>query len=165
MTNHNSASDSLDLNAIAHQAMLDAGFEPDITPEVSEELSSLQLASKSVVPDSAIRDLRSLLWSSIDDRKSRDLDQVEFAESLPGDDIRVLVGIADVDAYVRKGSAIDGHAHANSTSVYTGVKTFHMLPEQLSTDLTSLVAGADRAAIVTEMIVGPNGAVKASDVY
>ena len=165
MTNHNSASDSLDLNAIAHQAMLDAGFEPDITPAVSQELSSLQPTSKSVVPDAATRDLRSLLWSSIDDRKSRDLDQVEFAESLPGGNIRVLVGIADVDGYVRKGSAIDGRAHANSTSVYTGVKTFHMLPEQLSTDLTSLVAGADRAAIVTEMIVGPDGAVKGNDVY
>src|SRR6267378_6721507 len=165
MTNHHSASDSLDLTAIAHRAMLDADFVPDIPPRVSQELRSLQSPSKSVVAEPATRDLRPLLWSSIDDRKSRDLDQVECAESLPGGDIRVLVGIADVDSYVRKGSAIDGLAHTNGTSVYTGVKTFHMLPEQLSTDLTSLISGADRAAIVTEMIVGPDGAVKAHDVY
>src|SRR5882762_5336210 len=154
MTNHHSASDSLDLNTISYQAMLEADFVPDIPPAVSRELRSLRPPSESVVAEPATRDLRPLLWSSIDDRKSRDLDQVEYAERLPGGDIRVLVGIADVDSYVRKGSAVDEHAHANGTSVYTGVKTFHMLPEQLSTDLTSLIGGADRAAVVTEMIVG-----------
>jgi len=145
--------------------MLDAGFVPDLPPEVLRELQALESKTPTRVAQSATRDLRSLLWSSIDDRKSKDLDQAECAASLPSGDIRVLVGIADVDDYVPKGSAIDGHAHTNSTSVYTGVKTFHMLPEQLSTDLTSLVGGGDRAAVVTEMTVGTDGALKASDVY
>jgi exoribonuclease-2 len=90
---------------------------------------------------------------------------VEYAEQLPNGDIRVLVGIADVDEFVPKDSAIDLHARANSTSVYTGVKTYHMLPEQLSTQQTSLVGGADRQAIVTEMTVGSDGVIKSKDVY
>src|SRR6267142_2241813 len=153
MTKHHSQSESLDLYAIAHQTMLDAGFVPDPPPEVLLELRALESKMPADVAHPATRDLCSLLWSSIDDRKSKDLDQAEYAETLPNGDIRVLVGIADVDGLVRKGSAIDAHAHANSTSVYTGVKTFHMLPEQLSTGLTSLVGGAVRSAAVTEMTV------------
>ena len=145
--------------------MIDAGFVPDTPPSVLAELRSLESTPQTAQAVSSARDLRSLLWSSIDDRKSRDLDQVEYAERLPNDDIRVLVGIADVDALVPKGSAIDAHAAENGTSVYTGVRTFPMLPEQLSTDLTSLVGGADRASIVTEMIVAPDGTVKSTDVY
>jgi ribonuclease R len=138
---------------------------PDTPPSVLAELRSLESQPKTAVADSSTRDLRSLLWSSIDDRKSRDLDQVEYAERLPNGDICVRVGIANVDALVQKGSAIDAHAAANGTSVYTGVRTFPMLPEQLSTDMTSLVGGADRSSIVTEMIVASDGTVKSSDVY
>ena len=145
--------------------MLDADFVPDIPHSVLDELRSLPTKLDTEVSGAATRDLRSLLWSSIDDRKSRDLDQVEYAESLPGGDIRVLIGIADVDALVPKGSATDAHAAENCTSVYTGFRTFPMLPEQLSTDMTSLVGGADRSSIVTEMIVGTDGTVKSREVY
>ncbi len=162
---HQSRIDSLDLSAIAHQAMIEAGFVPDVPPSVLAELGSLESHRQAVVAGSSARDLRSLLWSSIDDRKSRDLDQVEYAERLPNGDIRVQVGIADVDALVQKGSAIDADAGENGTSVYTGIRTFPMLPEQLSTDMTSLVGGADRSSIVTEMIVAPDGTVKSTDVY
>src|SRR3989442_13086215 len=113
MTHSNSGSHSLDLTAIAHSAMLDAGFVPDIPHSVLDELRSLPTKLDTQVSGTATRDLRSLLWSSIDDRKSRDLDQVEYAERLSGGDIRVLVGIADVDALVRKGSATDAHAAEN----------------------------------------------------
>jgi VacB/RNase II family 3'-5' exoribonuclease len=129
------------------------------------ELRTMETKPRATATNPSSRDLRSLLWSSIDDSKSRDLDQVEYAESLPNGDIRVLVGIADVDDLVPKGSAIDAHAAENCTSVYTGVRTFAMLPEELSTDLTSLVGGADRSSIVTEMIVAKDGTVKSSEVY
>jgi VacB/RNase II family 3'-5' exoribonuclease len=145
--------------------MVDAGFVPDPPPSVLAELRSLESQPQTASGDAATKDLRSLLWSSIDDRKSRDLDQVEYAERLANGDIRVLVGIADVDELVPKGSAIDAHAAENSTSVYTGVRTFPMLPEELSTDLTSLVGGADRSSIVTEMVVAPDGTVKSTDIY
>jgi exoribonuclease-2 len=165
MTHNRSASESLDLAAIAHQTMIDAGFVPDTPPAVLTELRSLESQRQMAVASSSTRDLRSLLWSSIDDHKSRDLDQVEYAERLPNGDIRVQIGIADVDALVQEGSAIDAHAAENCTSVYTGIRTFPMLPEQLSTDMTSLVGGADRSSIVTEMIVASDGTVKSSDVY
>jgi len=163
MSNHNSRSGPIDLLSIARQAMLEAGFVPDIPPEVSREVQILE--SKPAASTGQTRDLRKLLWSSIDDRKSRDLDQVEYAERLQNGNIRVLVGIADVDNLVTLGSAIDDHARRNSTSVYTGVRTFHMLPEELSTDLTSLVEAADRAAIIIEMTVSNDGRVTAIDVY
>src|SRR5712671_4469456 len=135
MTHNRVAFDQPDLVEIAHRTMIEAGFVPDLPPAVLAELRTLDPKS---VELSATRDLRTLLWSSIDDRKSRDLDQVEYAESLPGGDVRLLVGIADVDTLVPKGSAIDEYAARNTTSVYTGVRVFPMLPEQLSTDLTSL---------------------------
>ena len=163
MTRNHFASGSFDLAAIAHRAMIDNGFVPDIPRSVLDELQSLQ--TKPGPLDSSLRDLRSLVWSSIDDRKSRDLDQVEYAEKLANGDIRVLVGIADVDASVHKGSAIDEHAAANCTSVYTGVKMFPMLPEELSTDQTSLIDGADRSSVVIEMIVASDGTVKSTDVF
>src|SRR5258707_9666979 len=145
--------------------MIDAGFVPDVPHSVLDELQSLESKPPKAVADSGTRDLRSLLWSSIDDRKSRDLDQVEYSEVLANGDIRVLVGIANVDGLLRKGSAIDAHAAENATSVYSGFKTFPMLPEQLSTDMTSLVGGTDRDSIVTEMIVASDGTVKSSDVF
>src|SRR6266702_7303395 len=152
--------DSLDLSAIAHQAMIDAGFVPDVPPSVLADLRSLESQRQTAVADSSARDLRALLWSSIDDSKSRDLDQVEYAESLPNGDIRLMVGIADVDEFVQKGSRIDAHAAENSTSVYTGVKTFSMLPEELSTNMTSLVDNADRSSIVIEVVLTKDGTVK-----
>lgn len=161
----NNQTESLNLTAIAHQAMIDAGFAPDIPRAALEELHALEQAAQLELNEPAVRDLRSLLWSSIDDRKSRDLDQVEYAETLPDGDVRVMVGIADVDALVRKGSAIDAHAAENCTSVYTGIETFPMLPEELSTDMTSLKGGADRVSVITEMIVGSDGSVKSSDIY
>ena len=155
----------LDLYAIARQTMIDAGFEPDFNHAVLDEVLVAGAKSRDLAADSSIKDLRDLLWSSIDDAKSRDLDQVEYAETLPSGDIRLLIGIADVDAIVSKGSAIDKRAEQNCTSVYTGVKTFAMLPEELSTDLTSLVANEDRRGIVTEMVVASDGTVKGTDIY
>jgi len=161
MSNH-SNNHALDLSAIAHQVMIDAGFVPDEPQSVSDEL---KLIESTIQSDGQARDLRALLWSSIDDRKSRDLDQVEYAESLPSGDVRLRVGIADVDALVHRGSSIDAHAADNATSVYTGIKTFPMLPEKLSTDMTSLVRDSDRSSVVIEVVVANDGTVKASDIY
>jgi len=112
-----------------------------------------------------VKDLRHLAWSSIDNRESRDLDQIEAAERLPNGDIRVLIGVADVDTLVQLGSAADAHAAANTTSVYTGVAVFPMLPERLSTDLTSLNEGEDRLAVVIQFEVAANGEIANTSVY
>lgn len=154
-----------DINAIARQTMIDAGFEPDFNQAVLAEVKQVSAGAGDIAADVNTKDMRELLWSSIDNKTSRDLDQVEYAERLSSGDIRLLIGIADVDASVAKNSAIDKHAEQNCTSVYTGVKTFAMLPEELSTDLTSLLASQDRRAIVTEMVVGAAGVVKACEIY
>ena len=112
-----------------------------------------------------MRDLTSLLWASIDNDDSRDLDQLTVAEALPGDKIKLLVAIADVDSLVKNGSAIDDHARHNTTSVYTAAMIFPMLPEKLSTDLTSLNVNEDRLAIVVEMVLSADGSLQASDIY
>src|SRR6266481_2969990 len=161
---HQRTPDSIDLSAIAQQTMIDAGFVPDVPQAAAEQLRLIDSETQSRSPDTA-RDLRKLLWSSIDNRQSRDLDQVEYLESLPDGDVRVMVGIADVDALVNVHSAIDSHAAENGTSVYTGIRTFSMLPERLSTDLTSLVEGADRPSVVIDMVLARDGTVKGSDVY
>ncbi len=153
----------VDLYAIAHASMIENGFVPDFPRAVENEARSL--VADRISSDKSLKDLRVLLWSSIDDEKTRDLDQVEYAEKLAGDDTRLLIGIADVDAFVSQGSAIDEHAGDNCTSVYTGVKTFPMLPEELSTDLTSLVAGEDRLVVVSEMILAADATVKKTDFY
>lgn len=145
--------------------MIDAGFAPDVPQAVSQELRLIESSTQSNPPLTEARDLRALLWSSIDNRESRDLDQVECAEDLPNGDVCLRVGIADVDALVHIHSAIDAHAAENGTSVYTGIRTFPMLPEKLSTDMTSLVGGADRSSIVIEMVLANDGTVKTSDVY
>ena len=152
-----------DLKARAHQAMLDAGFHPDFPPDVSIQIETLRQTTPT--PSAKIRDLRSLLWSSIDNDSSRDHDQVEYAEKLPDGTTRLLVAIADVDASVAKNSAIDQHAASETTSVYTGVCMYPMLPETLSTDLTSLRDAQDRVAIVTELHVLTSGEVISHDVY
>lgn len=151
----------LNLLEIARNTMIHEGFDPDFPASVKAELTRLDTAK---IPEGGTRDLRTLLWSSIDNSDSRDLDQVEYAEQV-GEDIKVLVGIAEVDSYVAKGSAIDQHAFKNTTSVYTGVKTFPMLPEKLSTDITSLVEGEDRLAIIIEFVIPPNGEVTPKEVY
>ena len=154
----------VDLKARAHQAMLEAGFRPDFPAEVLREARLLKQGVPK--PDGpGVRDLRSLLWSSIDNDSSRDLDQVEYVERLPGGATRLLVGIADVDASVPKGSATDRQAAAETTSVYTGVTTFPMLPSELSTDLTSLLDGQDRLALVIELHLSESGEVDAHEVY
>lgn len=152
-----------DLRKIARRAMIEKGLEPDFEPDVQRELQKIKSAARP--KDDSVRDLRDLPWCSIDNDDSEDLDQVTVAEELSGGAIRVLVGIADVDAIVKKRSAIDGHAEKNTTSVYTGVRIFPMLPERLSTDLTSLSEGEERLAMVVEMVVDHNGSVEESDVY
>ena len=151
-----------DLKARAHQAMLDAGFHPDFSSDIVREVQALAHASPK---NDAARDLRSLLWSSIDNDSSRDLDQVEYVEKLPDGSTRLLVGIADVDASVPKGSATDLHATTETTSVYTGITTFPMLPDALSTDLTSLRDAEDRLSIVIELRVLDSGEVADHDIY
>src|SRR6202142_858077 len=152
-----------DLFAAAHQEMLDEGFQPDFLPEAARQLDALQKTGTPGI-DTGARDLRSLLWSSIDNDTSRDLDQAEVAERVSAG-IRVLVAIADVDSDVPMGSAIDLHAASETTSVYTGVRTFPMLPEELSTGLTSLNENEDRIAIVVEMLVAAEGSFPSGSVY
>jgi VacB/RNase II family 3'-5' exoribonuclease len=154
-----------DLQAIAKQIMLDHGFDPVFRPEVAQQLAQLKTLASKVAPARDIRDLRNLLWSSIDNDTSRDLDQIEVAERLPNGDIKVLVGIADVDAFVPKHSAIDDHAAKETTSVYATVRIFPMLPEELSTGATSLLENADKLTIVIEYAVDDAGCVTSSDVY
>lgn len=149
------------LDSVAHQALIDNGFAPDLDGAARRELEGLMPAP--LAPD--IRDLRSLLWSSIDNTESRDLDQVEVAEQLPDGAIRVRLGIADVDALVPKGSALDRHAYTNATSVYTGVAVYPMLPVRLSTDLTSLGEGQERVALVIDLVIEPDGTPRSHDVY
>ncbi|HEY3914336.1 MAG TPA: RNB domain-containing ribonuclease [Verrucomicrobiae bacterium] len=145
----------------ARQEMVQEGFKPEIPPQVLAEVNNYTAAP---AQNGVQHDLRDLLWSSIDNTQSRDLDQVEWAERLPDRNIRVLVGIADVDAVVTGNSATDAHARANATSVYTGGPVFPMLPERLSTDLTSLSQDADRRAIIMEFVVSAQGDVVSSTV-
>ena len=151
-----------DLAVRAHRAMLEAGFHPDFPPQVLAETNQFKSGAES---GASIQDLRQLAWSSIDNDTSRDLDQVEYAEKLGDDSIRLLVGIADVDSLVTKGSATDTRACAETTSVYTGVRTFPMLPIELSTDRTSLSEGQNRSAIVIELRIAGSGEVVCHDVY
>jgi exoribonuclease-2 len=145
-----------DLVSIARQAMVQHGLQPDFPPEAVAELARLNAAAPA---PPGVTDLTGLLWCSIDNDDSRDLDQLTVAEPLADGAARVLVAIADVDALVRKGSAIDHHAGVNTTSVYTAARTFSMLPEKLSTDLTSLSAGEKRLAMVVDMKVTTDGEI------
>ena len=143
--------------------MLQRGLLPDFSADVIAETSSI--TKPAVASDPSLKDLRGSLWCSIDNDDSLDLDQLSVAEQLPDGAVKILVAIADVDAIAKKGSAIDGHARTNTTSVYTAAEIFPMLPEKLSTDLTSLADGQERLAIVIEMEVGADGAVGKSDIY
>lgn len=151
------------LENIAHRAMIERGLLPDFSPEALAELDRLQAFTAG---DGAPgRDLRELLWCSIDNDDSRDLDQLTVAQAMPGGKTRIMVAVADVDALVKNGLAIDKHARQNTTSVYTAAMIFPMLPEKLSTDLTSLNFDEDRLAMVVDMVIDADGSVQDSDIY
>jgi VacB/RNase II family 3'-5' exoribonuclease len=149
----------VDLVAIARQEMIARGFEPDVPVAAQQQAEGAQQKAETGLPD-----LTGLLWSSIDNDESRDLDQIEWADRTAAG-IRVLVGIADVDSAVAKRTPIDDYAAAETTTVYAGSRTFPMLPERLSTDKTSLSEGADRLAVVIEMTVAADGALGTNRVY
>lgn len=160
----NSANPShFDLQAAAKQIMLENGFEPDFPPEVAKQLA--QIKSAAAPSSSGVRDLRHLLWSSIDNDTSRDLDQIEYAEKLADGTTKIMVGIADVDAFVQKDTPIDRHAGKETTTVYTGVRNFPMLPEELSTGATSLLEVDGKLSVVTEFTVDSGGNVQKHDIY
>ena len=144
--------------------MIEHGFQPDFPAGTQTELAAIE-AQPALPAIDGLADTRNLLWSSIDNDTSKDLDQIEWAEQLPDGRIRVLVGVADVDARVSKGSIIDKHAQFETTSVYTGVSIFPMLPTELSEGITSLNENQDRAAIVVEYSVDANGATSDEKAY
>ena len=161
--NENDQSHRASLISIAHRVMLERGLLPDFSAAALDELGRLQ--SPALVDSGPVRNLQDLLWASIDNDDSRDLDQLTVAEALPGDKVKILVAVADVDSLVKNGSAIDEHARHNTTSVYTAAEIFPMLPEKLSTDLTSLKLNEDRLSVVVEMVIGADGSLQGSEVY
>jgi len=150
------------LQKIARRVMLERGLLTDFSPQALAELSSAH--EPEMKPGTSVRDLRDLLWCSIDNDDSRDLDQLTVAESLAAGAAKILVAIADVDAFVKNRSALDDHARHNTTSVYTAAEIFPMLPERLSTDLSSLNLESDRFAVVIEMTIAADGSLQSSDV-
>ena len=152
------------LRTAAANAMRANGFVADFPADVMQEVAAIKDASAQQMPDGT-QDLRKLMWSSVDNRESRDLDQIEVAERLDDGSIRVRIGVADVESLVPLGSHADVHAAANTTSVYTGVAVFPMLPERLSTDLSSLNEGEDRLAVIIEFDVDPAGGLVGGTVY
>jgi len=144
------------LVAAAHASMLEHGFQPDFPAGADAELAAIQ-AQPGLPATPGAQDLRNLLWSSIDNDTSKDLDQIEWAEQLADGRIRVLVGVADVDVRVPLGTLLDDHATSETTSVYTGVKVFPMLPPELSEGITSLNENEDRVAVVIEFAVDAAG--------
>src|SRR6202167_4744666 len=161
----NNSSAHIDLQAVANDVVRQHGFNPDFPPAVQQQLAQLRANPPAIAAGGSVRDLRSQLWSSIDNDTSRDLDQIEVAERLSNGDIKVLIGIADVDAFVPKQSAIDQHAARETTTLYTGIRNFPMLPEELSTGKTSLLERQDCLSVVTEFVVDADGHVTSSDVY
>ena len=151
-----------DLARIATQAMKERGLEPEFPARALKQLDTIQGPDHD--SDPLIRDLTALAWCSIDNDDSLDLDQLTACEVMSGDAVKIFVAVADVDTLVKKGSAIDAHAHTNTTSVYTSARVFSMLPERLCTDLTSLNPGEDRIALVTAMVVDADGSVTCSTV-
>jgi exoribonuclease-2 len=151
------------LKSVARQAMLERGLLPEFSAAAMSQTNAI--AGPATVTGAGIRDLRALPWASIDNDDSRDLDQLSVAQPLDAGTVKILVAIADVDAIVRAGSPIDDHARTNTTSVYTVPQVFPMLPEKLSTNLTSLAEGQDRLALVVEMTVTADGGVEASEIY
>lgn len=161
MNKANKEKDRVRLESIAHKAMLEHNLVPDFPKEVLAELKKIK-ATANVSEGTGLVDMRDLLWCSLDNDDSRDLDQLAAAESIGNGSVRILIAIADVDAIVKKNSLIDLHAQQNTTSVYTAPKVFPMLPELLSTDRTSLNLGCDRQAVVVEIEVADDGLVVGS---
>ena len=146
------------LQKIARRVMVERGFYPDFSDAALAELKRIPGPARA--DGKAVRDMRDRLWASIDNDDSLDLDQLTTAETAHGDAVRLFVAIADVDALVKEGSAIDEHARYNTTSVYTAAQIFPMLPVELSTGLTSLNLDEDRLAVVVEMVVGGDGSLE-----
>jgi exoribonuclease-2 len=155
------------LQKIARQALIMRGLLPEFSSQALAELAQIKEPAKAgqLGQVAQVRDLRGLLWASIDNDDSEDLDQLTFAKELSLGKTRILVAIADVDALVKKNSAIDQDAAHNTTSIYTAAQIFPMLPLKLSTNLTSLNLNQDRLAIVVDMTIGPDGSLLESDVY
>jgi exoribonuclease-2 len=151
------------LAEIARDAMVERGLEPDFGRDVKQQVDALHGPARE--EDPAIRDMRDLAWCSIDNDDSRDLDQLTWAETLDDGNVRIYIAVADVDALVKKDSPVDRHARHNTTSVYTAARIFPMLPEKLSTDLTSLNEGEDRIAMVIEMTVRDDGDSTQGEIY
>jgi VacB/RNase II family 3'-5' exoribonuclease len=162
MNSSTAAPSSLLMN-VARQAMTNNGLVPDFSDAALKQLASITEPASDSSPD--IRDLRQLLWASIDNDSSRDLDQLTVADQSNSGAVRILVAIADVDAVIKPGSPIDDHARINTTSVYTPAAIFSMLPERLSTDLTSLGESQERLALIIDMTIDAAGAVVHSDLY
>jgi exoribonuclease-2 len=161
---HSSHPYHFNLLTAAHQVMTEHGFQPDFPEGTDAVLATL--ATRSLLEGAeGVVDLRKLIWSSIDNDTSKDLDQIEWAEQLADGRIRVLVGVADVDAYVGVASLLDHHASSETTSVYTGVKVFPMLPTELSEGITSLNENGDRLAVVIEYSVDAAGGVADGKAY
>jgi VacB/RNase II family 3'-5' exoribonuclease len=152
----------VDLRAASRLALIDNGFIAEIPREVQVEVAKMTDDPARLAQGA--RDLRKLPWSSIDNDSSKDLDQLEVADEAEGS-VRVMIAIADVDALVPRGSETDKFAAANSTSVYTGIATYPMLPEHLSTDLTSLREGVDREAVIIEFVAAADGTIKSHSIY
>jgi exoribonuclease-2 len=163
MTNTTDGKHRSILQGIAHRAMLERGLFPDFPVQALAQLDAI--SGPATEAEESTRDLRNLLWCSIDNDDSRDLDQLTVSETMPDGTVKIRVAIADVDALVKKGSALDDHARQNTTSVYTAAETFPMLPEKLSTDFTSLNFQSDRLAIVIEMVFAGDGTLTRSDLY
>src|ERR1700722_238249 len=151
-----------DLVLLAKQLMETRGLQPDLPIEAAHQL---HLIEKAAVPDAKSQDLRDLLWCSIDNDDSRDLDQLTYAQKEPNGKTTIWIAIADVDALVPKGSPIDQHAQINTTSVYTPAKIFPMLPDKLSTDLTSLNPNEDRLAMVIKLSVDTHGEIEDPSIF
>jgi VacB/RNase II family 3'-5' exoribonuclease len=161
----NTSPSHVDLQAVAKDIMRQYGFEPDFPAGVQQQLMDLRAHPPAITAGGTVRDLRSQLWSSIDNDTSRDLDQIEVAERLPNGNVKVLIGVADLDAFVPRQSVIDQHAARETTTVYAGIRNFPMLPEELSTGKTSLLENEDRLSVVVEFVVDGDGHVASSDVY
>lgn len=155
--------DPINLHRIAVEAMRTRGLLPDFAPQALQEAEAARQTAPE--PNNSIRDLRHLTWFSIDNDDTLDLDQLSVAEPLAAGGTRLRVAVADVDAKVAPGGAVDGHAAVNTTSVYTAAGVFPMLPEVLSTDLTSLHEGRERLAVVVDMQVAADGTVAGSNIY
>jgi len=161
---HNGHSSHFNLVTAAHDVMVEHGFQPEYPAGTEPQLATIKMQLDKD-GDPHLQDLRQLLWSSIDNDTSKDLDQIEWAEQLADGSIRIRVAVADVDVRVGKGTVIDSHARSETTSVYTGVRVFPMLPSELSEGITSLNEQEDRLAIVVEFTVDASGTVADGKAY